>query len=579
MSYRRWGALVGILAAGVGAFAACVGDDGSTPDSGSDASQTDGSPSDVTTVTDGGVTDAEGGIGPVPTPNGSLVWLHHYNNNVVPTGNQAFADLAVNENGGLTYVLAGRFATDPNAGNQFHFGTVNLGPATGYDLLSGGLNGTGSSVWATSPQASATANGTNDWYASVVVDGGGNLYVFGSTYGASVKLKDTLTGPTSFVAKLTASGTPVWDHAFTQAAEPVQGPVAVALSGSSLVVAMTYAGSVTYDTGLTFTPDGGGSDPNVFLAALDPSTGATKWTGSFGSSGYDNVAGMASTPQGHVVLTGTMSGTMTGLPGPGMPLAQLDDSGMTRDAYVLDVDPSGNATYGLVYGGAASSSVSPAAIAYRNGVVAVAGSFYGAVDFGKGLYTASGTDGVVFTVDEATKKTTFAAQLAGAATDSFTTVALDPWNEIVAAGTYGASNASAQLGAQALPQTSNQVGAMVLAKWSPTGTMLWAHGYVPTLDGGAPPYALPDAGNVFQSIVPSRVQVTSTGQVVVAGTMAGGTDFGTGYEGQLSTMAYPRCTCTGIGGCNKCVLINAPACCDTITPGASADGIVGVWQP
>jgi hypothetical protein len=527
-------------------------------------------------------TPADGGDAavPPPQPDGSLVWLNHYNNNAYPIGDRAFSDLAVNENGGLTYVAVGKYLTDPNAGNKFHFGTINLGPSAGTDLFSGGLSGSGSSVWGTSPAATA-GSGNNEHYDAVVVDGQGNIYVFGSTQGASVQLKDTLTGPTSFVAKLTATGTPVWDHAYTQAGAAVNGPVSLTLAGTSVVVAMTFRSSVTYDTGMTYAPDAGGSDLNVFVTALDPATGATKWTGAYGSSADDTVNAMTATPQGDVIVTGYLGGTMTGLPGAGMPVTQLGDAGAGYDLYVLKIDSSGNATYNLVYGDSASG-VFPQGIAYASGTIAIAADFYGTVDFGKGPFAATGTDGVVFTVDESTKQTKFAEQLAGAASDGFSSVALDPWGEIVAAGWYGNSNASAQIGAQALPQTSVQVGGMVLAKWSPTGTLLWYHGYVPTLDGGAPPYAAVDAGNVPYSITPVRVQTTSTGQVVVTGTMAGGADFGQGYEGQLSTYGYSHCTCTG-GTINPCFAlcsaINAPACCSTVTPRFSADGIVGVWQP
>jgi hypothetical protein len=526
------------------------------PDSGKDGTISDADAADVSTP---------------PPPDGSVVWLNHYNNNVYPFGQPAYADLAVNENGGLTYLVAGDFRTDPSAGDHFNFGTITLGPATGSDLVAGGLSATGSAVWAKTPTVMA---GSANHYQALTVDSGGNVYVIGTTYASSITVKNALPGPTSFVAKLTATGTPLWDHAYTSSTNPVQGPMFVALAGSQLVVAMTYNGSITYDTGLT-TNSSTGSDTDVFITALDTSTGATKWTGSFGSSNNDFVNGMVATPTGDVVLVGSMNGTMQGLTGPGLPLAQVGDAGTGQDLYVLKVDSTGKATTGLVMGDQAST-VYPTGIAYTTGTIALTAYFTGAVDFGTGMLTATSVDGVVLTLNETTKKTNFAVQLAGSASDGFTAVTLDPWGEVVAAGWYGDSNASAQLGPQALPQTSVAVGGMVLAKWSTTGTLLWAHGYVPTLDGGAAPYITADASNVHDGITPTRVQTTSTGRIVVTATMTGGTDFGLGYQGQLSTFAYGHCTCKF---CSACFLFNPPACCNTVVPGFSADGIVGVWQP
>jgi hypothetical protein len=356
------------------------------------------------------------------------------------------------------------------------------------------------------------------------------------------------------------------------------GPVAITLAGSHVVVAMTYQGSLTYDTGTTVSADAGTYDDNVFVTALDPTSGATIWAGSFGSQAYDSVNAMTATPQGDVVLTGTIGGTASGLAGAGMPLVQLGDAGTGTDLYVLKIDASGSSTYGLVFG-EQSSTAQPNGIAYRNGTVAVAGQFNGNVDFGKG--PLAGTyDGVVFTIDDATKSTKWVAPLTGAAYDGFNSVAIDAWGEVVAAGYYGNANASAQIGAQALPQTSIEVSGMALAKWDASGTLLWAHGYIPTLNGGAPPYTTPDASDVPNMITPSRVMTTSTGQVVVVGTMTGGADFGKGYQGQLSTYGFARCTCTGFKACLTCSInVNPPACCSTVTPGYSGDGIVGVWQP
>jgi hypothetical protein len=347
------------------------------------------------------------------------------------------------------------------------------------------------------------------------------------------------------------------------------------VAGSNVVVAASFSSSITYDTGMTLNSQTG-SDEDVFITALDQAGGTTQWAGEFGSTNNDNVGAITATPTGAVLLAGLMTGTMQGLQGAGMPVTLLGDAGTGGDLYILKVDPSGKAIYNLVYGDP-NSGTTAGGIAYGNGAIAVAGTFSGSIDFGKGTFTSMGNDGMLFVVDETSKKTTFATQLGGAASDGFTTVAIDPWGEIIGAGYYGNQNASAQLGSQVLQQTTLNTAGMVLAKWNPTGSLLWYHAYVPTLDGGAPPYVTPDSGNAPEAITPARVQVTSKGVVVVAGTMGGGADFGKGYEGQVSTFPWGRCTCFK---CYPgCFIINPPTCCNTPSAGWSADGILGVWQP
>jgi len=551
------------VGAATGGFIACVGDapvtggDGGGPDATSDNNVVPQPDASV----DAPSTDAEAGLGPAPTPDGGLVWLNHYNSN------QGFNDLVVNENGSLTYVVAGSFLTDPNAGNQFHFGSVNLGPAPNVDLFSGAVTGTGTALWGKSA-ATTTNSGTNvDSLTAVAVDSLGNVYAFGSSMSATVTLKDTLVGPTSFIVKLSPTGTPLWEHPYTSQSSTVTGPVSLGVSGSSLVVAMTYYTSVTYDTGKTVSSQGGS---DVFVTSLDTNTGSTQWTESFGSSGNDSVTQIAMTPQGDAILVGPLMADMSEQDA-GFSLPLIGDAGTGTDLYVIKISASGTPLYGLTYGDPASW-VHATGVAYRNGTIAIAAGFGGSVDFGKGTLTSTSADGVVFTIDEATKKTNFSAQLAGTAYDSFTSVAIDPWGEVVATGTYGVySPAAAQIGSQALPQTSISVAGMVLAKWNASGTLLWTHAYVPTLNGGGAPYSTPDAANGQQSVVGMRVQTTSTGVIVLTGSMTGGTDFGQGYQAPLSTIQ----TLFKCGGTPTCYLTNTCKYC----PGVPTDGLIGTWSP
>ncbi len=565
MRKLRWAFYGLIFINAAAAIIACVGDTTTPVDGGGPDATTDNfvPPPDAS---GDAIADGEGGIGPAPTPDGGLVWLNHYNSN------HGFSDLVVNESGGITYVIGGAFGTDPGAGNTFNFGSINLGPATGYDLFAGEVSSTGSSLVGKSAATSAVAGDAQsqnlDIYTTVAVDSSGNIYAYGSSTSASITLTSTLSGPTSFVVKLSPTGAPLWQHPYAEQNSGVDGPVSLAVSGSTLFAAMSYSGTLTYDNGVSVTSQ---SSEDVFITAIDTTTGATIWAKSYGSGGNDYVGQLTTTPQGDAILVGSLNGNL-GEADAGFSIPQIGDSGTGQDLFVLKVSKTGTPTYGLAYGDP-SSGVTPTSVAFNNGTIAIAGSFGGAVDFGKGTLTSVVGDGFVMTIDETTKQTKFVAQLTGSANDGFTSVALDPWGEVIAAGTYGQYNGGAQIGAKVLPQTSVAVAAMVLAKWDASGTLLWTDSYVPTLDGGGAPYGAPDAANGVESIVPTRIQTTNTGIIVLTGAMAGGTDFGQGYVSQLSTL-HPPFKCGGTPLCN----ITFPPTC-IYCPGVPVDGIIGTWRP
>jgi hypothetical protein len=551
----------------------CVGDDNATGDGGTDATADGMQP-------DGGGPSDSGGDGDVvsqpPLPDGSLAWFSHYGVNGYYG---AFQDLAVNGANG-TCVVGGQYQTDPSATNEVHIDGVTLFASDLADTLLINMNAT------TGKALSAVTNETGfldasvvcvdppaddeDYVMSVAVDSAGNAYIAGSSTSASITLGTSVNGPTSFVAKISGAGAYLWSHLFTVAGGPVNtgndsgSLIHVAVSGSNVIVSFGWGGVLTYDSSQTLA-SGPGAD--IYVAALDQGTGNTTWHEAFGSSsGPDRVEQIATNASGNIYIVGGMAGTMTGLTGNGFPVGYVGDAGTTNgDAYVVELDPTGTPVMSLVYGDPNNlSGAYMRGVASSGGTLALVGYFAGTgpIDFGAGPVTSQGDDdGFVIAYDEATSTTKFVDILAGVATDGFDAVDVDPWGEVVAAGTYGRDSSSATLGTTLLPQPPTDTGGMVLAKWSATGTALWTHPFIPSA---------PDGGTLNvpseEILVSVRVHTNSAGQVALIGNMSGGADFGSGYQSILSTLTPKYCLKAG----NVCH-------CSGFEP--PIDGFVGLWQP
>ena len=575
--------ILGILLCATGALVRCVGDDSIVPPGGDagDAT-TDG------TLGDSG--DAAVEAGP-PTPDGSLAWLQHFNTNA------GFEDLAVNENGGPSFVLGGTFAVDQDAGGVLHMGTHDVQPVEA--VLTSALLATTTAtgpVWAVTPQedtvytqtpsCNAYQNYDEGSYTSVAVDATGTIYVTGTTTARYFYLKDIFPGPVSFVAAFSNAGTPLWDHLYSVDGGAVNGFVddhstngyadalrtkmSLAVAGGKVFVAFGFSGTLQFEQADAGAATVSSTTQSIFVTALDAKSGATEWHETLSSAGDDLVEQVVATPQGGAVLTGTMQGTMTGVTGTDFPLVAGGDAGNAGpEAYVIKLDASGKPVYAFTYATDPTVGTSGAlGVAEGTGVVAVGGYFQGAVDFGAGPVTSQGGyDGFVAVVDEATLKPKFVVPLAGAGNDAIDGVALDAWNELFAVGPYGEGTpAAASFGATLLPQTQAGVVPMFLAKTDATGKQLWSHAISPSApDGGAA-----DTSNGEpQSVFGTRIHTTASGQVAVTGEMSGGANFGAGYQSVLSTLHAPA----------YCIFIangqNSHCQCETRVP----DGFIGVWQP
>ncbi len=551
------------------ALARCVGDSNINPtDGGTDTTM----PQDAATdglSTDGG-TDADVSV-PAPKPDGSVAWFEHYNSNAL------FNDLSAADPSG-NIVVAGGLRTCSSCNNtnpdyQTHIGGFALPatpPTVGTDALIAKLNASGSPSWARSlqvvPNDAGVLSFNDDFITSVAVDGNGDIYLAGSTTSYSMTLKDTFLGPASFVAKLSSDGTTYqWDHVYTSTVVAGVYTQTLSVVGTKVAVALSYTGTLTYDSGQSVTSAGG---VDVFVADLNTTDGTTVWHQSIGGSADEYVNDLAESPTGDVIIGGRFASTAVSGPGTGFPLTQI---GTQINGFVAKLAASnGSGIYALVYGDQASAGqVIVNSVAYGGaGTVAVGGSNSGSsVNFGKGAVSSNNTDGFVLAYDEMTQAAAFVTALVSDQQDQIFGVAVDAWGEVAATGEYAGygPTTTAQIGSTLLPNTTYRGAGMVVAKWDPTGNILWADPYIPSAADGTATYPVPDAGaDSLVSISGSRVRFSPTGKVYVSGGMTGGVIVAPlGYQSHLSTLGPEFSLCF------------SPPCPPILQP----DGVVGAWMP
>ncbi len=284
--------------------------------------------------------------------------------------------------------------------------------------------------------------------AAVAVDGSDNA-IFTGQFAGSFSLGASPiggTGKNGFVAKLTG-------FADVQAVQlGLAGPdnkgldVAAAPDGSIFAVG-SFDGSVDFGDGTTHTPSGA----DAFLVKLDGNLG-TVWSRAYGGASLQIASAVVADAAGNAIVGGTFAGTIT--------LDREYTSADARDAFVVEVDPSGAPVWSRVLGGLGNQEITDVALA-PDGDIWIAGGTGGAVDVcGVALPHAGGED--VFLVRLSPQGIPIGMQSFGADGDSHVhRFAVDAGGDIVLVGTFTGTLA---FGADQL--TANDVDIFV-AKLSP----------------------------------------------------------------------------------------------------------------
>lgn len=260
-----------------------------------------------------------------------------------------------------------------------------------------------------------------------------------------------------------------------------------------LIIVGYFAGTLTFEAGPITSHD----EYDIFVVKLRPDHSVI-WGKSFGDDNLQQAQRVAVDPQGNILITGHFAGTIDFGGGP------LVSAG-ERDVFVAKLDAAGNHVWSKRFGGAHGQRGRGIA-ADRDGNVIIAGSVWGATDFGGGLLTSEGFEDIFVAKLDPHGEHIWSKRFGDAETQEAWDLATDGDGNIAMAA-YVLGNVDFGDG---LTQGGPNQDAVVV-KLSGDGETLWSHRY-----------------GDHQHQTSLSIAVDSRGHVLLTGSMQGTVDFGKG---------------------------------------------------
>ncbi|MFO0760203.1 MAG: hypothetical protein U0359_27225 [Byssovorax sp.] len=222
-------------------------------------------------------------------------------------------------------------------------------------------------------------------------DSAGNSYITGVFFG-SLKLANppliSAGGTDRFVAKIDASGAPVWAIRFGDVQNQEGRGIALDSAGNVLIVG-SFRNSVTFGAIVLGGPTN--DSDQIFVAKLD-NGGNAIWAREFGdpagSIANQNGLAVAVDAADNVIFAGKFANQVSLGSGNAIPVKG------NIDTFVAKLDKTGMTTlYAKTYGGAGVTTIPSRVAVDSGGNAAVIGAFTGSVNFGFGAPTAANANG------------------------------------------------------------------------------------------------------------------------------------------------------------------------------------------
>ncbi|HEY2512176.1 MAG TPA: hypothetical protein VGI39_15015, partial [Polyangiaceae bacterium] len=339
------------------------------------------------------------------------------------------AAASTSDSAGNTYMVA-----LGNSGDNLGSITVG-GPGTLRGVLAK-IGSTGQPLWAHTYGANSATQ-----IEGIGIDASGNIFIAGTFVGA-LDLGDGVplnaTTQSAFLAKLDPTGAPVWHHAYpypalgfsvsasgqvayavatTQPGQPGSTTVSVATLDAAGNTIGTWATTLPGTPGYAFDATGAlyvyTSGTTAALTKRD-SNGNVVWTKSFNPSNLpaciSNPTGcsefglwsVSTDASGNLYATGSLLGTIDLGTGPLTGgIASPGGNQGYGTSWIAKFDPNGNALWARVFGQDSYGVTFDAIQSGGDGILRLAGSFVGTVDFGLGPVTATSYgDGVLLLLRE-----------------------------------------------------------------------------------------------------------------------------------------------------------------------------------
>lgn len=270
----------------------------------------------------------------------------------------------------------------------------------------------------------------SDGATAVAVDGAGDILVTGVMsdrvdFGAA-GVKTSAGGTDVFLLKLGPDGTIRW--AISDGGSQDDAPRGLVASAGGPVVAGHFRGAGARFAGDTLNSAG---DQDLFLARYD---GAGRGLGAkrFGSTGFEEVNGLARDAAGHLLLTGSFDGTI------GFGAGDLTTVSGSTDLYVAALEANGDHRWARSFGGPATDRGQDIA-ADAAGNVVVTGSFRGNFMLGGSALSSKGGDDVLLVRLGPDGAPQWAVQGGGSGADVGLRLALGPAGQAFVLGTFSGS--------------------------------------------------------------------------------------------------------------------------------------------
>jgi PKD repeat protein len=354
----------------------------------------------------------------------------------------------------------------------------------------------GTYTW--SRQAGGTVQADSVVPYSTATDSAGNVVVTGVMYGSVNFGTGVLTSPGRgdlFVVKYSPTGTPLWANRYGDAADQFGTGVGTDNAGNIYVTGY-YFGTVDFGGG-ALTPT---AAYDIVLAKYAPN-GTHVWSKRIGGAGYDQAQALDVDGAGNVTIAGRFSGA-TDFGG-----GSLTAAG-GYDGFVARYTTAGSFVWAQRFGGASLDTVTAMGIDGSGNAFAI-GYFAGSGDFGSTNLTGAGGNDVFVVKVGAAGSVQWAKNFGDASDQWAYGGAVDAaGNVVVTGGFYG----SLSFGGATLPDTTGG-GDIFLAKLDASGAHVWSKAFGSSLSYGN---------------IGTAVTIDGAGNVVLAGNLIRDLDFGGG---------------------------------------------------
>ena len=360
-----------------------------------------------------------------------------------------------------------------------------------YDIFLAKYDNSGNALWA------RRAGGDKlDYSYAVAVDASGNAYITGSfsstkaTFG-TINLTNVNAGSGDiFLAKYNSAGTVLWAKRAGGTDFDDSDSIAVDAAGNVYITGGFSSATATFGN-VTLTNFGPGTE-DVFVAKYD-SSGNVLWAKRAGGDDFESGLGIAVDAASNVYITGyyySTNMTFGSLPLP-------NSAPGFDDIFVTKYDPSGNVLWtrrggGDGYDRSLGIALDAVANVYVTGNFQSTNATFGTVSFSN---AGPGFDDLFVMKYDTSGNFLWAKRAGGTGTDIAENIVVDSAGNAFVAGHF--DSASLTFGSVTLTNANPGLDDVFVAKYDPSGNVLWAQRAGGTDFDGSYGLALDATGNVY----------------------------------------------------------------------------------